>query len=332
VRALLALVALALLWALIPSPVAADGDGVVEGTVASGSEGNGRVGDLVVTLTADDASTAGESGTRTNPMGKFRFEGLSTSPHVYTLSVRYQGVDYAVGGIQMDARNTFRHVELHVYDTTTSAEEVTVLLDHQIVNVRLGDRRLEVVNYLKVANAGDRTVVGYQAGDAGPLLPSLPEGADNVQFLGVLSETGHLLDGRHSNLNQAIPPGEHELLFAYEMSYSDNSVIHRKSLDFHTDKSVFLMAAGGVEVESRQMLAVNEADAADGDHQILTANDLPAGTVLEVTLTGLPAGGGLSLAGLLAPTAVIVAILVLGSTVAYFRLRRHLAPGRPSER
>ena len=77
---------------------------------------------------------------------------------------------------------------------------------------------------------------------------------------------------------------------------------------------------------------MKEADTAAGAYQILSADDLPAGTVLEVTLTGLPASGGTSLSGLLAATAVILAILVLGTMVAYVRLRRRPDPGRASEK
>lgn len=327
-RALLAVVAPALLWLLLSITVGADGDGVIEGRVVNGSDGGGPVGDLVVTL-SNDPATGRESAVRTNPLGRFRFERLSTSPDVYTLSVRYQGVDYMVGGIQMDVRNPSREVKVHVYETTTSAEAVTVLLDHQTVKVRPDERRLEVVNYIEVVNSGDRTVVGPGAGET--LRFPLPEGAEYVQFLGALSETGALLDGRVSDRYQAIPPGEHELLFAYELPYTDHSFVFRKPLDFHTDKAVFLMSAREAKAESRQMPATKEADTAAGVHQILTGEDLPAGTVLEVTLTGLPASGGTSVSGLLAATAVILAILVLGTMVAYVRLRRRPDPGRASE-
>ncbi len=329
-RALLAVVAPALLWLLLSIPVGADGDGVIEGRVVNGSDGGGPVGDLVVTLSTDDPETAGESAARTNPLGQFRFDRLSTSPDVHTLSVRYQGVDYMAGGIQIDARSPSGQAELRVYEATTSAEAVTVLLDHQTVKVRPDERRLEVVNYIEVANRGDRTVVGPGAGET--LRFPLPEGAENVQFLGALSETGALLDGRVSDRYQAIPPGEHELLIAYELPYTDHSFIFRKPLDFHTEKAVFLISAREVKAESRQLPAMKEADTAAGAYQILSADDLPAGTVLEVTLTGLPASGGTSLSGLLAATAVILAILVLGTMVAYVRLRRRPDPGRASEK
>jgi hypothetical protein len=331
VRALLAVVALALLWLLLSIPVGADGDGVIEGRVVNGSDGGGPMGDLVVTLSTDDPETAGESAARTNPLGQFRFERLSTSPDVYTLSVSYQGVDYAVRNIQIDARSPSGQAELRVYEATTSAVAVTVLLDHQIVTVRPDEHRLEVVNYIDVANAGDRTVVGYRTGDADASVLSLPEGAENVQFLGALSKTGSLVDGRHSNLNQVIPPGEHELLIAYEMPYADQSFIFRKPLDFHTEKAVFLISARDAKAESLQLSAMKEADTAAGAYQILSADDLPAATVLEVTLTGLPASGGTSVSGLLAATAVILAILVLGTMVAYARLRRRRVPARASE-
>lgn len=328
-RSLAALTVLLVLWLLLSMPVAAAGEGIVEGRVINGSQGGGPVGDLEVTLRIDSAS-GGELRARTDPLGHFRFEGLSTSgDDVYTLAVRYQGVDYTIAGVQMDARSPSQRVEIHVYETTTSAEAVTVPLDHQIVTARPDERRLQVVNYLEVANRGDRTVVPAEAGET--LGPPLPEGAENVQFLGALSEAGALLDGRLSNLNQAIPPGEHALLFAYELPYGEDSFVFRKSLDYPTVKAVFLMSAEDAEAESQQLPARKEADTAAGAHQIPTGEGLAAGTVLEVTLTGLPMGGGTSLQGVLAPAAVILAILGLGAVVAYARFRRRRVPAWGSE-
>lgn len=333
-RALFAFIALALLCLSYPSPVGAGGDGVIEGTVTNGSEGGGPVGELEVTLITDPAA-AGESTARTNPLGRVRFDGLSTyGEDVYALAVRYQGVDYTVGGIQIDAQNPSRQVEMHVYETTTSAEAVTVLLDHQTVRARPHERRLEVVTYVEVTNGSDRTVVSHNTGDGagGALCFALPEGAENVEFLGALSQEGVLLDERLSNLNQAIPPGEHELMFAYELSYAGDSFVFRKRLDYPTDKTVFLMSAREAEAESQQLPAAKEVDTAAGAQQILTGEHLPAGTVLEVTLTGLPTGGGTSLSGLLGAAAVILAILLIGAVVVYVRFRRRPVPTSPQER
>lgn len=330
-RALPALFVPALLWALSSSPAAAGKEGVLEGRVVNGSEGGGPVAGLEVTLSSDPA-TAGQFAAITNSLGEFRFEGLSTSGDVYAVAVRYQGVDYRLSGIRVDAAIPSPLVDLHVYETTTNAEAVTALLDHQIVRARPDERFLEVVNYVEVANSGDRTVVDGEAGAVQgktPLLP-LPEGAENVQFLGEVSKAGALLDAHLSNLGQAIPPGEHRLLFAYELPYADGSFVFRKPLDFDTERAVFLMSAREGEAESRQMPTLEEVDTAAGAQQILTGEELPAGTVVEVTLTGLPVDGGPSLQSILAPAAVISAILVLGAMVAYARSWRRHAPGWPS--
>jgi hypothetical protein len=229
-KALPALFVPALLWALSSSPAAAGNEGVLEGRVINGSEGGGPVAGLEVTLSGDPA-TAGQLAAITNSLGEFRFEGLSTSDDVYALTVRYQGVDYRLSGIRLDSAIPSPLVELHVYETTTSAEAVTTLLDHQIVRAKPDERLLDVVNYVEAANSGDRTVVDGEGGaDQGktPLLP-LPEGAENVQFLGEVSNKGALLDAHLSNLGQAIPPGEHRLLFAYELPYADGSFVFRKT-------------------------------------------------------------------------------------------------------
>ncbi len=333
-RTLPLLAVLALALASFSSPVGGAAEGVLEGRVINGSQDGGPVGGLEVTL-AIDPMAGGELTDLTDRFGQFRFEGLSPSADdAYTLSVRYQGVDYTVGDIRMDVRDAPLQVELHVYETTTSTEAVTVLLDHHIVKASPDKRCLEVVNYIEVANEGDHTVVDAGAGDGtGASLPfTPPAGVENLQFLGTLSDTGALLDGPASNEYQAITPGEHQLLFAYELPYVDHSFVFRKSLDFDTDRAVFLVSAREGEAESRQMPALEEVDTADGAQQILTGEELPAGTVVEVTLTGLPVGDGTSLQSILAPAAVILAILVLGAVVVYARFRRRHVPAWPQER
>jgi hypothetical protein len=91
------------------------------------------------------------------------------------------------------------------------------------------------------------------------------------------------------------------------------------------------MSAREGEAESRQMPILEEVDTAAGAQQILTGEELPAGTVVEVALTGLPMDGGRSLQSILAPAAVISAILGLGAMLAYARSRWRRAPGGPSE-
>ncbi len=325
-RTILVLLVLALVWASPASPVGADGGGVVEGRVINGSQGSSSVADLEVTLMAG-SGPAGQLTTRTSPLGQFRFEGLPTSAgDTYAVTVRYQGVDYMAGDIRLSPEGPLAQVTVHVYEVTTSTEAIRVLLDHHIVKVKPEERRLGIVSYLKMANTGDRTVVA-SPGEA-PLFP-VPEGAEKLQLVAVSAENEAIPGKSGVTVGQAIPPGEHQLVLAYELPYTGDGLVFRKPLAYPTDKAVLVMSAHEGEAESQQLSAKKEMDSAAGSYQILSGEDLPAGTVLEVTFTGLPAGGGTSLGNVLRPAAVIVAILALGSIVAYLRLRRRRA--RPSE-
>ena len=169
-------------------------------------------------------------------------------------------------------------------------DAVEVLLDHSIVEVKPGNKRVTIVNYIQPMNGSDRTVVA-SPGDAnqGSLFP-VPSGAEKVEVLAGPSNVTDVASG--PNLASAIPPGEHKLLLAYELPYDGNSLVLRKPLSYSTQRVVFLMSDGNGRVESEQLTAAQEVDSAIGPYRLVSAESLSGGTVLEVRLTGLPAEEG----------------------------------------
>ncbi|MDP2948410.1 MAG: hypothetical protein Q8P22_02590 [Chloroflexota bacterium] len=329
------------LAAVGPVPAQADPLGTIEGTVANGTEGGGSVADLEVTLAAwQQGKAVGEPvTTRTNSMGAFGFDGVSTSAdYTYTVSVRYQGVDYSADAIQVSAETSVARLEIAVFEPTTSPEAIRVLLDHLAVKVDGEGGRLAVMNYLKIANTGDRTYVGDRTTDPNASAPtlrlSLPREAASLELLQGLQPENLVMQDDTLAENRPVPPGEQDLAFTYELAYSSGSYIFQRALDYPTDKVTFLVPAEGVQIESEQLPTRQEAETAGGKYVVASGEGLSAGTPLEVVLTGLPQGGGgpLSLGNILRPAVVMLVVLALTAAVAYPRFRRRPAAAPVEQR
>ena len=314
------LLAFALLGALAASQAYADGEGTVEGRVINGTRDGGSVAGLEVTLNAA-VGDAAPLVAPTDAEGQFRFEALSAAGDgPYTLAVRYQGVDYTAGGIEISADNPSRQAELTVYETTTSTETVKVLLDHHIVEASPQEHRLNIVNYIQLANAGDRTVVAPQANPGQPPLFPLPEAAEKVELLDGSSQ--HASGGSTGLSLRSIPPGEHELVLAYELPYEGDSFVFRKPVNYPTEKAVFLLSAHDGRAVSQQLPAVKEVESAAGMYRLLTGENPPVGGVLEVTITDMLTESGNPLVDILRPAAAVLVLLAIGAVVVYVRFRR----------
>jgi len=340
-RALLVAAVILALASVGASPAQADPSGTIEGTVTNGTEGGGSVADLEVTLTAwQQGKLVGEPvTTRTGSTGAFGFDGVSTSAdYTYTVSVRYQGVDYSADGIQVSAETSVARLEIAVFEPTTSPEAIRVVLDHLAVKVDGGSQRLAVMNYLKIANSGDRTYVGDQTTDPNVSVPTLrlplPRDAANLELLQGLRPESLLMEDGTVAESRPIPPGEWEVAFTYELAYSSDSYIFQRALDYPTDKVTFLAPAEGVQIESERLPTRQEAETAGGKYVVASGEGLSAGTPLEVVLTGLPQGGGgaLSLGNILRPTVVMLVVLALAAAVAYPRFRRRPAAAPAEQR
>lgn len=319
----------------------AETTGIIEGTVVNGSEGGGSLADLEVIVTAwqPDGQEAEEQTTRADSSGAFRFEGLPVSADLlYWVSVRYQDVNYYAANIQLTSDQPQATTQVTVYEPTSSAEAIRVIADHLALQVNKNDRWLEVVTNMTLVNEGDRTYAGQvPAGSASPaqtLRLHLPADARDVEFYqGLRHDTVVIADGTDGVLadTQPVLPGEKEITFAYRLPYSSDQYVLRRELTYPTDKVIFALPAG-VQAQSAQLPEMRQVETDTGNYTVISGEDLPAGTALEIVLSGLPQEEDslLSVGDVLRPAVVVLVILALGVAVGYPFLRRRLAtpPGR----
>ena len=323
--------------------------GIIEGTVVTASAGtSGSVSGLETTLviyrhgqttTSPDNSENTESGgsaaaagtteqrtTLTDATGAFRFEGLSTgTDYVYTVAVNYASVDYWSDNVQVMSDSPVTSLQLPVYETTTDAGAVKVVLDHLAVQVNKGAQTIQVLNYVKLHNGGDRTLVAEgantMASHPAALHLPLPKDASNIAPAdGLTQENLSLTDDGLAD-STPFPPGDREVVFSYDLPYSSASYLLERAVVYPTDKLAVLMPTGNVQIDSAQLPNRNEAEMESSKFLVMTGENLAAGTPVQLALSGLPkADRGIG-SEVLQPLVVVVAVLALAGALAYWRLR-----------
>jgi hypothetical protein len=327
-----------------------DAQGVIEGTVVTGTAGSdGSVSGLETTLiiwqhgpktgassdgsenteSAGSAAAAGTTERRTaltDSAGAFRFEGLATGDdYLYTFSVNYAGVDYWSDSVQVQSDSPLASLRLPIYETTTDAGAVKVVLDHLAVQVNEGAQTIEVLNYVKLHNGSDRTLVAegvntMSTHSAALYLP-LPEGASNIAPMeGLTQENLSLTDDGLAD-STPFPPGDREVVVSYDLPYSEASYLLERAVMYPTDKLAVLMPLGAVQIDSAQLPNRNETEMEGNKFLVMTGENLTASTPVQIALSGLPkADRGIG-TEVLQPLVVIVGVLALGGALAYWRLR-----------
>ena len=344
-------IALILAFSALGSARAQDeAQGVIEGTVVTGTAGdNASVSGLEATLviwqhgpktgvSPDNPENTDSSGngtaagtterrsTVTDATGAFRFEGLPTgSDYLYTATVNYAAVDYQSDSLQIMSDNPVVSLQLPVYETTTDASGVKVVLDHLALQINEGGQTVQVLNYVKLHNGGDRTLVaeGVNTMTSHPAalnLP-LPKDASNIAPIdGLTQENLSLTDGGLAD-STPFPPGDREVVLSYDLPYSSASYLLERAVMYPTDKLTVLMPIGDVQIDSAQLPDRNETEMEGNKFLVMTGENLAAGTPMQLSLSGLPkADRGIG-GEVLQPLVVIVAVLALAGVLAYWRLR-----------
>ena len=260
---------------------------VVEGRLVSGTVGGSDLLGVPVTLHIESATRHDHLLTATGPQGRFRFQEVAFElDTTYGVSVVYQGGLY---GSDVDLSNgSPPPVSLTVYEADAAQESLSITSASVLfAQVDKTSQTLWALEIMRVHNNTDRTYV------PGPepmrlLRFSLPPGARALQVDTDLMGADVLQVDRGFALTASVPPGEHEVMYAYQFPYSGSEDVFVKSLPFGAD-SVRVLAAPEIARLSSLLLEGPEAvDIGGRSYQLLTASDLPPDSDISLELSDLP--------------------------------------------
>ena len=301
---------------------AQEGNGAISGRVQNGTAGGGPVGSLTVTLRHfAGMQLAEERQTQTGPDGSFRFDGLPTSPQdAYLVVVRYAGVDYVSGMVQLHQQPE-QTVDLTVYETTTDPSTVRIASRSLVIAGASPElRAVDIMDILIVENSGDRTYLGDRSGVV--LSIPLPRGAQEIRPQpgfdygqprledGVLLTTGPL------------PPGSQTVVLSYTVPYEGTRATLSIGTAMPTSTLRALVRDGTYRLSSRSLIDTGTVEVSGVTYRVLVVDAPVVGDMHVVQVSGLPRTGllfdlptgpiialAVGLAGLIAAAVLTVIVL-----------------------
>jgi hypothetical protein len=291
------------------------GEGVISGQVVNGTAGGGSVAGVEITLlTYIDDSLADTVTTVTDDDGKFRFDGVNPA-YEYLVSARYLEVDY-YNQVEFESGTMEANLEVGVCDTTASDDLISSGLTRKIIDV--GEESLLITELHWLFNDGDKT---YLRPD-GVLDFTMPAGAFGFQAPEQLVIDFQLLGGDRVTYLVPFPPGERQLVYAYSLAKPDTADFAVPlTLDYPTEGLEVWISGQDIEATVTQLAPADPVVTDSGASYIcFQGTNLPAGTVIDLRLSDLSAGGFPQYV-----IWIIMAAVIIG--IAFYLMRRKRSTG-----
>ncbi len=259
----------------------------VSGAIVNGTANSLPAFGLTVTLHRQTANTYEESTTTTDTKGNFRFENIPLDPEaLYGVTVRYQGVVY---GTDIDLRpESIPPVTVNIYETSDDQSLLSVsnssLLIPQVDKIARDVYALEIVN---VVNASDRTYVPG-AEPMNLLRFGLPPGAKGLQIDTSLVGADAIQVDRGFAVPANIPPGEHEVMFAYHFGYEGESVTLDKSYLYGAENARILVPYEIGDLSSADFGDPGDVEIGDKHYQLIEVSDIARQSRAKLEISSLP--------------------------------------------
>jgi hypothetical protein len=288
--ALVLLACYAFVWL---SPAAHAGSvGHIYGQLLDGSNKNVPLAGQRVTLQMAQGKDAKDlSNATTDGQGSFSFGGLSTDKTIsYAVYTRYQGAQYTSAIISLDTKAA-QHVKLVVYEATTSMANIAIV--RATILLRSPDRQKGIVPVSELfifRNLDARTYVGSldaSHGKPNALRFSLPHTARNISLgKGFDGYTAIQVDSGFAS-NAAIPPGDSQFSFTFDMSYTTSSYDFNYTVVYPTVLLAYLVPPE-IQASSDTLTSQGPVTSQQQGYKLLQAKALLANKEVHVQLDGLP--------------------------------------------
>ncbi len=260
---------------------------VVEGQVVNGTSDAGAPEGLRVVLLRDKLGAFDDLETATDADGRFSFGPFPFDAETtYGVSTRYED---AVYGTDVDlSEGSPPPVVLTVYDASDDIQMIEVagvsVLYAQTDKVNQTVQALEIV---AVVNATDMTFV------PGPspmslLRFGLPPETEELQVDTRLLGADYIQVDRGFGLSAAVPPGTHEVLFAYKFPYSDPEVGLDRSFLYGAESLRVLALPELTTLSSGELGQPQLVDIGGRAFQLLEGSSIPRGAQVSWRLSDLP--------------------------------------------
>lgn len=312
-------------------------NGRIYGQLLDGTQNNAPLAGQTVTLQAAQGETAQDIATATTDAhGSYSFANLGTDKTLsYAVYIRYQGAQYVSDGISLDSQAVQR-LNLTVYEATTNKANIAAI--QATVLIQEPDAKKQSFTVSEVflfRNLDTRTYVGSfdtNKGKPNALSFSLPLGAGKVTL-------GKGFDGyqvvqvdRGFATNAALPPGNTEFAFSFEVPYNASSYDFGYNV-LYPIVQLSLLVPPGIRATSAVLTSQGLITADQHPYRLFKATGLLSNEEAHVQLEGLPTHSSAGTPQALNSTnvwlivALLLALAVLGITWFIYNAHRRATVG-----
>jgi hypothetical protein len=201
------------------------GNGHIYGQLLDGTKNNAPVaGQTVILQEAQGENSQDAASAKTNAHGLYSFDHLATAKTInYAVYINYQGAQYTSDVVTLDSKPEQR-VNLTLYDATSDSSKVAIIQATILVQAPIaGKKTLTVSAYYNFKNLDTHTFVGSLDASQGKpkaLFFSLPQGARSINLTDGFNGYRSIQVDRGFASNAALPPGDSEFAFSFEVPYN----------------------------------------------------------------------------------------------------------------
>lgn len=217
--------------------------------------------------------------------GSFAFDGVRlVANRILIASVDYKGEVFVSKMLRSEdvLPGVAADMPVVIYDSTSDNASLVVERVHIIFDQTRKDT-LQVVEWFQIVNPTDKVVVS--AGEGKPVVRfRLPEGASNLQFPeGALTGSLVMTDNGFGDLQSILPGSGYQIMFAFDLPASPSQTV-TLPFDLAVNDVIVMAPAEGLLLESRQLTPAGERTMQNVRLKVFTAQNLPRGTRLILSL------------------------------------------------
>ena len=276
----------AILWTT-PIAVGQEQDLIVEGRLTNATPGGAAVSGVTVVFHRESPASHTHLEKTTESTGRFRFEGIVFDPSVsYGITVKYQGALYG-RDVEL-ATGSPPPIDLTVYD---AVEEEGVLSTSMVsVLFSWADPSTQTASALEIVRIINSSERSYVPGPEPMKLVrfGLPPGAQGLTVETELLGADFVQVDRGFALLASIPPGEHEVMYAYRFPYTGTEYSFSKSFNYGAEQVRVLAPKGVMTLSAGELGRTETVNIGDRPYHLVQATDLPRGERISLLLGELP--------------------------------------------
>jgi len=261
---------------------------IIVGNLINKTEAKADLSNIEVFMSVPD-TTMPATIAITEENGGFRFgskEGI-LSENLYVFTVVY---DNAVYGVSLTGEEIFseKPILIEVYDST-SDQNVLSVLNHSVF-IGAIDKINMKIRVLEMQTLTNDSAFTYIPGESPMSLVrfGLPLGFEKLSLDTVLQFSEVFEVNRGFALNTSVPPGEHEVLYSYDLYYEDAELSMGRSLSYSVE-SFRMMVPGNIgELDFEGTGNKTTVDVDGKIYQLLEKKALLSSDEININYRGLP--------------------------------------------